>query len=173
MDAPAFDDNGWRIGAVDPLASGCAFTLLSAEARGAFDRSKLAARAAAHGLEVELRPEKRYPAGTTPIADAADVSVAPRGAAARQSVLVVTFPAERARWLIDEALEVAARRGGAGMDALVRRARRIWQVRVTDDAKSALGVAAVLSAAHLAAILPPDAGPVFGPKTAFERLLAL
>jgi hypothetical protein len=59
------------------------------------------------------------------------------------------------------------------MDALVRRARRIWQVRVTDDAKSALGAAAILSAAYLAAILPPDAGPVFGPKTAFERLLAL
>ena len=166
LSAITFDENGWAVGLVEPLARERAFTLFSAEASAAIDGSAIAARASEHGARLSLDPPKRYRSGT-PLADAAWVIVATAAAEAR--VLVVTVPVERARAIAAEALSVAETRGGGGMDALVRRARRIWQVDVEGDLGAATAVAAALSSVRSAAIFPPDGGPLFGPRTAWER----
>ena len=164
----AFDEHGWAIGPVAALAPEHAYTVLCTEGRAALDLAALAVRGAAHGIQLAVEPPKRYPGATTPIADAARVTVVRRSHEA--CVRVVTFPAERGRALIDQAATVASLRGGAGMDALVRRARRVWQAHAEDEPLAALCVAALLSSAHLGAILPPDGAAIFGPKTAFERI---
>lgn len=169
MESAAFDDAGWLIGQLKPWARDEALTLFASDASSALDQSALDARARGHGLSISVEPPKRYPAGATPIADAAWLLVAPLGKSVAARVAVTTFPVERAFDLREEALRVASTRGGAGMDALVRRARRVWQVRLGDDIQAALRVAAVLSAQRLGAILPADGGALFGPKTAWER----
>jgi hypothetical protein len=67
--------------------------------------------------------------------------------------------------------------GGAGFDALVLRARRVWQVwewvPEGGDARAPLVVAAVLASLFLAPIVPPGGGAIFGVKGARERLASL
>ncbi len=161
------DENGWFIGAVKALPRGEAYTLFTAQQAARLDAAALASRGGAVGYTLELVTRKVYPRGATPIADVATVLVT--HAERRIETFVQTLPIDRARPLRDEAIAIATSLGGAGMDALVRRAARVWQVNVRPDDAAALAVAAALSSALLGAILPPD-GPVFGPKTARERL---
>jgi hypothetical protein len=62
----------------------------------------------------------------------------------------------------------------AGMDALVAKAQRIWQIsnEVTsgDDCHAPLTVAAILASVFLAPIVPPEGSTIFGVKGARERL---
>jgi len=89
-------------------------------------------------------------------------------------VLVVTVPIERASNVRAAALAGAAAIGGAGFDALVARARRVWQVRREpeegSDARAPLLLSAVLASVFLGPIVPPGGGTIFGVKGARERL---
>jgi hypothetical protein len=65
--------------------------------------------------------------------------------------------------------------GGAGMDALVAKAKRVWQVaRVCEgDARAPLVMAATLATVMLAPIVPPDEVTIYGVRGARVRLEAL
>jgi hypothetical protein len=85
---------------------------------------------------------------------------------------IVTAPIEDAPLVLAAADEAVRAIGGAGMDALVARARRVWQVRAIDGVEP-LVVSAVLASALLAPIVPPEGGSIFGVRGARERLEAL
>lgn len=59
--------------------------------------------------------------------------------------------------------------GGAGMDVLVRRAQRVWQVALVDRRASLL-VAALLASVLLGPIVPPDEVTIYGVRGARQRL---
>jgi hypothetical protein len=66
--------------------------------------------------------------------------------------------------------------GGAGFDALLARARRLWQVAhlpAAGEATVPLLVAAALASALLAPVLPPEGGVLFGVRGARDRLARL
>jgi hypothetical protein len=166
------DENGWARGAVAPLPVGEAWTLLSPEPDARMDAARWAHQADRFfKARVTIVPEKRYPNGTLPLADRAAVTVE------ETRVLVVTVPVDRAPEAIAAALAGARAIGGAGMDALVPRARRIWQVRAAPleggDDRAPLALAAVLASLLLAPVVPPGGGTIFGVKGARERLAAL
>ena len=62
--------------------------------------------------------------------------------------------------------------GGAGMDALVAKAKRVWQVgrAVEGDARAPLVLAAALATVMLAPVVPPDEVTIFGVRGARMRL---
>jgi hypothetical protein len=64
--------------------------------------------------------------------------------------------------------------GGAGMDALVAKAKRVWQVgRAVEgagDARAPLVLAAALATVMLAPVVPPDEVTIFGVRGARMRL---
>lgn len=172
-----FDENGWAAGAIAALDVEQAWTLLSPEADARVDAARWAHQAdrffRARALVVQ---DKRYPAGTLPIADRVEVDVGPRDDAARTRVLVVTLPLDRAPELQKAAFAGARAIGGAGFDAILPRSRRVWQVSdcVAEggDPRAPLALAAVLASLFLAPMLPPGGGTIFGVKGARERLAA-
>lgn len=168
-----FDERGWALGRVLPLALPEAFTLLSAEREGRFDAARWAGQATRFfGAKLRVVPDKHYPAGTLPLADAAELEVE-RGDGASSRVFVVTLPEDRVPGAREAALEAARALGGAGMDALAARARRIWQVRaepLEGDPRASLAAAAILASVLLAPIVPPGQDAIFGVKGARERL---
>ncbi|NUO51986.1 MAG: hypothetical protein HOV80_24310 [Polyangiaceae bacterium] len=170
MDAPRYDENGWRIDLVRPLARAAAFTLFATEPSARLETAVLEPAARAIGLALTVDPLKAYPHDTAPLSDAAILRAVLDGDSF--AVDVRTFPIDRGLALRTEAIDVATSKGGAGMDSLVKRARRIWQIDIAPSERAALAIAAVLSSVHLAAIMPPAEGPIFGPKTARERLEA-
>ncbi len=170
------DENGWAKGAIAPLPVEEAWTLFSPDASSRIDAARWAHQATAFfGARLAVVQDKRYPAGTLPLADQVEVEIAGRDEPAATRVLVVTVPEDRAP-LCRAAAEAGVRAiGGAGFDALVRRTRRIWQVReaaVEGDARAPLAVAAVLASLFLAPVVPPGGGTIFGVKGARERLAA-
>jgi hypothetical protein len=171
-----FDDNGWAIGAVAPLAPTEAWTLLSPEPDARVDAARWAHQAETFfRLRLTVVQTKRYPAGTLPIADRVELDLAPRGEADLTRVVVVTVPADRAPEALAAGAAGARAIGGAGFDALVPRTRRVWQVRVriaSGDARAPLVAAAVLASLFLAPVVPPGGGTIFGVKGARERLAA-
>ena len=116
--------------------------------------------------------------GDQPARAALAVEVAPADAPrAVTRVAIVTVPLADA----PEAL-AAARRGvqaigGAGFDALLAQAARLWQVGravgAAGDPRAALVVAAVLASVLLAPVVPPDEVTAFGVRGARLRLDAL
>lgn len=172
-----FDANGWAIGAVAPLPVEEAWLLLAPEPSARVDAALWAHKADAFfRARLEVVQAKRYPAGTCPIADRLQVDVGRRGEAASARVLVVTVPIDRAPEAKAAAIAGASAIGGAGFDALIPRARRLWQVRATPeeggDARGPLVLAAVLASVLLAPVVPPGGGTIFGVKGARERLAA-
>lgn len=174
MSAPfEVDENGWATGMIAPLAIGDAWTLLSPEPDARVDAARWAHQASAFfRVDLAIPRDKRYPSGTLPLADMVLVDVAARGAEP-SSVLVVTVPVDRAPHAIKAGIEGARAIGGAGFDALVPRARRVWQVRGAAEDRAALAVTAVLASLLLAPIVPPGGGAIFGVKGARQRLEAL
>lgn len=171
-----FDGAGWAIGRVEPLRVTEAWSLLSPDPEARVDEQRWAHQAATFfGAELSVVQRKAYPGGALPIADALEVDIAPRGGAATR-VLVVTVPVDRARAVRSAALQGVAAIGGAGMDALVARARRVWQARAEvaagGDPRAPLALAAVLAAMMQAPIVPPDEVAIFGVKGARTRLEA-
>jgi hypothetical protein len=106
--------------------------------------------------------EKRYPSGTLPIVDAVEIEIAPRGAATLTRVLVVTLPIDRAPAAKRAGDQGARAIGGAGMDVLVGRAKRVWQIAsdvgVEGNELAPLALAGVLASLLLAPIVPPGGG---------------
>jgi hypothetical protein len=88
-------------------------------------------------------------------------------------VEVVTVPLADAPLVLAAAHEAVRAIGGAGMDALVARAQRVWQVRGSATDTAALLVSAVLASTLLAPIVPPGGGAIFGVRGARERLEVL
>jgi len=172
-----FDGNGWATGAIAPIPIAEAWSLLSPEPEARIDEARWAHQAEAFfRARLALASAKRYPSGTLPIADAALVDVGRQADADRTRVLVITAPMDRAPEARLAAVEGARAIGGAGMDALIPRARRLWQVSARPegegDPRAPLLVAAVLAALFLAPVVPPGGGTIFGVKGARERLLA-
>ncbi len=62
--------------------------------------------------------------------------------------------------------------GGAGMDALVAKAQRVWQVSraVEGDARAPLVLAATLATVMLAPVVDPDEAVIYGVRGARVRL---
>jgi len=171
-----YDGAGWAIGRIDLLDAAASWSLLSPDPEARIDEHRWAHQAATFfRADLSLVQKKSYPAGTLPLADAVEVDIAPRGEAPTR-VLVVTAPIDRALAIRAAADRGARAIGGAGMDALVARARRVWQVRVEvaagGDERAPLALAAVLAAVHQAPIVPPDEVTLFGVKGARTRLEA-
>jgi hypothetical protein len=173
-----FDGAGWALGRVEPLEVTEAWSLLAPDPEARVDAHRWAHQARTFfRAELSVVQDKAYPSGALPIADAVEVDIRPRGASGAPSrVLVLTVPIERAPEARAAAMRGAAAIGGAGMDALVARARRLWQVRAGvaagDDARAPLAVAAVLASVFGAPIVPPDEVTIFGVKGARLRLEA-
>jgi hypothetical protein len=172
-----FDDQGWATGIVAPLPIATSWTLLAPEGDARVDAARWAHQAETF-FRATLRvvQEKRYPSGTLPIVDAVEIEIAPRGAEALSRVLVVTLPIDRLP-AAQRAGEAGARAiGGAGMDVLVARAKRVWQIAGAvgegENELAPLALAGVLASLLLAPIVPPGAGTIFGVKGARERLSA-
>ena len=172
-----YDENGWAIGAVAPLAPADAWTLLSPEPDARIDAPRWAHQATTFfRLHLTVVQAKRYPAGTLPIADRVELDVAPRGEATPTRVLVVTVPVDRAPEAMAAGVAGARAIGGAGFDAILPRTRRVWQVRAevaAGDARAPLAAAMVLASVMLAPVVPPGGGGIFGVKGARERLAAM
>lgn len=173
----SFDEQGWADGIIAPLPIATSWTLLAPEGESRVDAARWAHQADTF-FRATLRvvQEKRYPSGTLPIVDAVEIDIAPRGAEAMTRVLVVTLPIDRLP-SAQRAGEAGARAiGGAGMDVLVARAKRVWQIAsVVEDGGNALAplaLAGVLASLLLAPIVPPGAATIFGVKGARERLSA-
>lgn len=167
-----FDENGWAVGAIAPLAEP-AWSILSPEADARVDAARWAHQARTFfKLELEVLTPKHYPSGALPLADVLEIAIG-RGDLGGETarVQVVTVPIDRAPEARRRGLDAAAAIGGAGMDALVLRAKRLWQI--ADDAAhphAPLAIAAVLASLLLGPIVPPSADAIFGVKGARERL---
>ncbi|MDC3954330.1 hypothetical protein [Polyangium jinanense] len=169
------DRNGWASFRVAPLPVSSAYTLLAPDPSARVDIAVWAHKARTFfGVALELLQPKAYPNGEAPAADAAVVLVQRKGRSAATRVLVVTVPVEEAPEARVSAEAGAAAIGGAGMDVLVQRGRRVWQVSsevaAGDDPDAPLALAAILASILLAPIVPPGGGTIFGVKGARERL---
>jgi hypothetical protein len=178
VSTPDFDENGWARGQVAPLRPDEAWTLLSPEPEARVDAARWAHQAETFfRARLAVLQDKRYPAGTMPLADVVDVALSEPGARAPTRVRVVTVPADRAPEALAAGAAGARAIGGAGFDALVPRTRRVWQVHERIDeggsARAPLAVAAILASLLLAPVVPPEGGTIFGVKGARERLRAL
>src|SRR5688572_21568326 len=127
--AVQWDSNGWVVGAPKPLSIDRAFSLFAPEPDSRFEEARWRNQAEKFfRTTVALVTPKRYPDGGWPLVDAAAVDVRPRAGGEPTSVLVVTLPLDRAPELRAAADAGARAIGGAGMDALVARAKRVWQI---------------------------------------------
>lgn len=176
-----FDSHGWASEPVPALPVDAAFTLFSPDVSARIDIAQLAHKARTFfATALEIDPVKAYPDGRTPESDALHIEIKPLGKTilapilAPTRVFVVTFPLERERHFREIGDAAARAIGGAGMDALVARTHRIWQVSNTvesgDDVWAPLRIAAILAAVLLAPIVPPEGNTIYGVKGARERI---
>lgn len=170
-----FDENGWAEGAVRPLPPGEAWSLLAPEASPRVEAERWAHQAETFfRARIAVVQAKRYPSGALPMSDALEVDVGRKGEQEATRVLVITTPIERAPDVREQAALGVQAIGGAGFDALLARAKRVWQVeaRAGQDPNAPLALAAVLALVLLAPIVPPDETTIFGVKGARQRLEA-
>jgi hypothetical protein len=103
-----------------------------------------------------------------------DLVIADASSSDGPRVRVVTVPIGDAGHIVTAARDAVAAIGGAGMDVLVARAKRVWQIDARDAARvgdrSLLLAATVAAMVLLAPIVPPTGDAIFGVKTARERL---
>jgi hypothetical protein len=166
-----FDDNGWAVSSVTPLAVGHCYSILAPEPSSMLHAERIRHQAMRFfRLELRLVSEKRYPGGGFPTSDRATFSIA--HGSEQRSLEVITLPLDRAPAVRSAATDAAAR-VGAGLDLLVARAVRLWQIPSEADDPFPLALAAVLASLLLGPIVPPSATTVFGVKTARERLAGL
>jgi hypothetical protein len=179
----AYDESGWWMGALEPLPVAEAYSLLAPDASSRIDAARWAHQAQRFfELTLSIHPDKQYPGGGQPRADAFEVRIARAPATSSaagpapsptSTVRVITLPIDHAPAVPPAAARAAEAIGGAGFDVLVARAKRVWQVhRVPldgDDPRASLRVAAVIASLLLAPLLTPS-GEIFGVKGARERL---
>lgn len=164
------DEHGWYVGAVAPLEARASYAILAPEDDSRIVEARWKQQAARFfAAELRLVTPKRYPAGAQPRRDRASIEIGRRGGPAVR-VELVTLPLDDALTIRDAAAEAAKTLGG--FDALVARARRLWQIEPIEPAlepRASLALAAVLASLLLGPILAPD-GTSFGVKGARERL---
>lgn len=166
-----FDDNGWLIGDLAPLAVNDSYTLLSPDAPSLLNGERIRHQAKRFfQIDLELTSPKHYPGGGWPRFDRAAFTLTRTDT--QRVIEVSTFPLEHAPAVRRVATDTAAR-VGAGLDVLVARTRRVWQFPGAYDDPFPLALAAVLASVFLAPVLPPGGATVFGVKTAREHLAAL
>jgi len=175
--AVLFDSHGWANEPVPAFPPAAAYTLFSPEKTARVDIALLAHKARTFfATAFEIDPVKAYPDGRTPETDALYIEVKPMGKSILQPtrVYVVTFPLEREPHLLNIGNAGAAAIGGAGMDSLVAKTKRIWQVSRNiengDDSWAPLRISAIFAAVLLAPIVPPEGNTIYGVKGARERL---
>ncbi len=92
-------------------------------------------------------------------------------------VHLVTLPVALAQDALARAHEGVVSLGGAGMDVLLARANRIWQVQNTvsrdGDPRAPVVVSAVLASVFLGPVLPPDTVTLYGIRGLRRRLDAM
>jgi hypothetical protein len=170
------DENGWAKGKIEALSLDRAWTLFSPEAEARIDAPRWAHQAQRFfSMQIAIAPPKRYPSGALPLADACEIALAPpkREAGAAARVRVITVPLDRAPHARSAALAIARGPAGGGFEALILRARRLWQIDaspIEGDARAPIAAAALLASLLLAPVLPPGESVLFGVKTARERL---
>jgi len=172
-----FDTHGWVRGSVAAMPVHSAYTLFSPDPTARIDIALLANKARTFfATALEINPVKAYPDGQTPESDVVHVDIHPLGKrdALSTRVLVITWPLERDPQFREVGEAGARAIGGAGMDVLVARAKRIWQVSKDvmhgNDRHAPLRVAAILASVLLAPIVPPEGNTMYGVKGARERL---
>lgn len=165
------DENGWLIGSLAPLPVADCYSLFAPERSCVLGAERLRHQAARFfRIDLTLVTAKRYPGGGYPRVDRARFRLA-RDEEARD-LDVITMPLDDAPDAKREARDAGAR-VGAGLDVLVARAVRLWQVPASENDPFPLALTTVLASVLLAPVLPPTAGEVFGVKTARARLEAL
>lgn len=171
-----FDASGWLSGALTLLPAEAAYTLFLPDEGARLELKALVPHGARIGFDLMMEPTKRFAHGASPRSDAAWITARAAEGEVEGTVALRLAPIERAPGLVKDGLAAAMAMGGAGMDALVKRARRVLQVERVPregDARIALVVASACAGAFLAPILPPERDALFGLKGARERLLAL
>lgn len=149
-----------------PLDPRDAWTLLSPDASASLDlprwmhaaRTFLSAELSSHGDS----PLGEHLVGVAPSRDVSKVTI----------VRVRTISLDEAPSLRAAADAGVRAIGGAGMDALVAKARRAWQIdrNVDGDVRAPLVLAATLATVMLAPIVPPDEVTIYGVRGARVRL---
>lgn len=155
-----------------PLPPAEAFTILSPDALARVESARFTQQARTF-LDAEVVVVGDV-SGTLPDIATVELDVAAAGQA-KTRVAVRTFPISPGSELIEAAERGVRAIGGAGFDALVARAKRIWQVPVAvdGDPRAPLVVAALLASVLLGPIVPPNEETIFGVKGARTRLQAL
>ncbi len=107
-----------------------------------------------------------------PMSDSLALTVAPLRAPHITRVPVQTLPLADCPAILAAAERGVGAIGGAGMDVLVARATRVWQVprAVDGDPRAPLVVAALLASVLLGPIVPPDEVTIYGVRGARVRL---
>jgi hypothetical protein len=163
-----FDANGWAEGSVAALERASCWSLFSADATLRLDQHLLSHKSRdLFDLEVRIEPPKDYSRGGAPVADRCILHLG------EAPIAVRVLPIERAGVVLAAANDVARAMGGAGMDVLLKRARKLIQIESTRRDRASLSAACLLSTAYLAVILPPDEDALFAIKGARERLALL
>jgi hypothetical protein len=172
-----FDAHGWAKEPVAAIPVHSAYTLFSPDPLARVDIALLANKARTFfATALEIDPVKAYPEGKTPEADVVYIDIHPLGKrdVVSTRVLVVTWPLQWNPQIRHVGDAAAMAIGGAGMDALVARAKRIWQVSNQiergEDRHAPLRVAAILASVLLGPIVPPEGNTIYGVKGARERL---
>jgi hypothetical protein len=171
-----FDENGWAEGLTKPLAPGEAWSLLAPDASPRVEAERWAHQAETFfRAKVAVVQAKRYPSGALPMTDALEVDVSRKGDEQVTRVLVITAPIDRAPDVREQAALGVQAIGGAGFDALVAKAKRVWQIgaKPEGDPRAALALAGVLALVFLAPVVPPEEVTIFGVKGARQRLEGL
>lgn len=171
---PSFDDDGWLVGALEPMPVSAAHALLASNPSSRVDVPRWRGHAKRFfAADLTVMPDKRYAGEAFPRVDAFEVEITVREWAA--TVHAITFPIEQAP-LVAVAAQAAVRAiGGAGFDVLLARAVRVWQVAVppmSGDERGPLLFAAILASSLLAPILEAEGRAIYGVKGARERLIA-
>lgn len=172
-----FDENGWALGLVKPRSPAEAWSLLSPDASARVEPERWAHQAQTFfRARLSVAQVKRYPAGSLPAFDVVLVDIGRKGDDATTRLAVLTVPLDRAPDVRIKAELGVQAIGGAGFDALLAKARRLWQVPDPPDAGgdpiAPLALAAVLASVFLAPVVPPDEETIFGVKGARLRLEA-
>lgn len=115
------------------------------------------------------------PGGVLPQTAAIELDVAPLAGGDATRVRVVTVPLSDAPEVRAAGERAVAAIGGAGLDALLARAKRLWQVQARPvgggDPRAPNVVAALLASVLLAPIVPPGERTAFGVRGARLRLM--
>jgi len=156
-----------------------AWSLLAAPALPRLDVPRLRQQARTF-FEAELAVVQTIsdPTGLLPDRASIEIDIAPlREATKTTRVRLITLPLIEAPAVRAAADEGVAAIGGAGFDALVPKATRLWQVDTRlvqgSDERVAIVLAGVLASVLLSPIVPPGGRTIFGVKGARLRLESL